>query len=265
MIGTITLTGGLLAAGVMAYKRSTNPPTGGSKDDGTRPGQRSLLQRLDDWRTKASEQTENLRAAADAALWDGDQRVRFGLQTSVLSLGLTTAGILLAVPFTYASIPTLIFMGVPPAQEAYDKLSVEGRLSLALVETAALGICLAGGYLWIGSLGFSVYYLGRTLLVERNPTRAAPQVTQPLPKTAFLYQGESKIEVPVASLQKGDRISLESGDLSPVDGLIVEGSAWLKAAALAYQTSEVCKGVGDRICALDVVVVGHIHVQVQPA
>ena len=265
MLGTVTLTGGLLTAGIMAYRRAVKPSEGQQVSDGMRPDQKGLPQLLSDWRAKVEDWAVNVRAATNTTLWDGDQRLRFGLQTSTLSLGLTTAGLFLTAPFTYASLPVLIFMGVPPAQESYDALRQEGRGILALVETAALGICLVGGNLWIGSLGFSVYYLGRVLLQKRNTTYATSRIIQPVPVTAFLWQDDEKIEVPVSSLHNGDRIALESGNLSPVNGVIVEGSAWLKAAALHNHSSEVYKEAGDRVCLLDVVVVGHICVQVQSA
>lgn len=257
MIGTIALTGSLLAGGVIAYRR---------KVGGETSVQPHFFQKLADWRLKVTKRGPKRQSASAPGISAEAQRARFGLQTSSISLALLTAGQFLPLPFTYASIPTLILMGVAPARKAYASLHDEGRVGLALVETAALGACLAGGYLWIGSLGFTGYYLGRLVLEKQKESTAPPRPVQPLalPQTALLYRDEVKMEVPVASLQKGDCIALASGDLSPVEGQIVEGAAWLTPAAVGFQAEEVWKEVGSRIYRGDIVVLGQIRVQVQP-
>ncbi|MEZ4581250.1 MAG: hypothetical protein R3A10_06315 [Caldilineaceae bacterium] len=50
-----------------------------------------------------------------------DANARRNLQAASLSLGLASPGLLLP-PVQFAAIPTLIYMGIPAAQEAYATL-----------------------------------------------------------------------------------------------------------------------------------------------
>lgn len=264
--GLITLTSGLLAIGYMTYRylpawQGTAPGMGQDRSRRWRvarwlDGERSQVEQSP--KTAQMKQSQQTSSTVDAS-------IRFGLRTSGLSLGLATAGLLLPSPLSYASLPTLICMGVPPAQEAYDTLRNEGRAGRALAETAALAVCLGGGYLWAGSLGFSLYYLGRTILSRNQEHAGSHNPHPPRPTTAHLTREDSTIDVPVSSLRRGDRIRIESGEIVPVDGIITEGAAWLKAAALSQDAAEVWKETGHRVYAMDIVVVGSLCLLVQHA
>lgn len=217
-------------------------------------------------RTQKNEQANEQAKTADIVSKpapDIHHTTRFGLYTSTISLGLASVGVATFPPLTYACIPTLIYMGIPSAQDAYESLQKDGRVTLALAETAALGICLAGGYLWTGSLGFCIYHLGRTF-IHHYTERDTPPLTAPVSTpVAYRYENDVRVEVPVSALHRGDQINLETGEISPVTGVIVEGNAWLKAAALSQQGAEVWKKAGDQIHVKDLITVGRICVQVQ--
>ncbi|MEZ4860202.1 MAG: hypothetical protein R3C14_02795 [Caldilineaceae bacterium] len=59
-----------------------------------------------------------------------------------------------------------------------------------------------------------------------------------------------------ATLQPGDQVILQSGEVAPVDGLITEGVAWLRNQAGAATVCGLHKTVGDRVAATDLVLVG---------
>lgn len=264
MLGTMTLTGGLLAAGLLTFKRSRGREPNGAPQD----QEKSPRGRLGDWlgKTRKSEGGVDQTTAAEMAdrlAPDDPHATRFGLYTSTISLGLATVGIVSFPPLTYACIPTLIYMGIPSAQDAYESLQKDGRVTLALAETAALGICLAGGYLWTGSLGFCIYHLGRTLISHYAEREDIPSVGQAAAPVAYRYENDVRVEVPVSALHRGDRISLETGEISPVTGVIVEGNAWLKATALPQPGTEVWKKVGDQVHVKDLITIGRVCVQVQ--
>lgn len=183
---------------------------------------------------------------------------------ALLALAVTTTGRLLYPPLQLAGVPVLVYMGVPAAQQAYDQLIEEGRPGRALVETAVLVVCLAGGYFWVGSLCFSLYHTGRQLWVGQPLNADVHPVPGLAPATTHLRKAGIICTVPTATLQPGDQVILRSGELAPTDGLITEGVAWLRPQALAAANA-LRKGVGDRITAADLVVVGEIGVRVLSA
>jgi len=195
---------------------------------------------------------------------DPNAILRYGWRTSTLALGVTTTGWLIFPPWQIAGLPLLVYLGIPPAQEAYERLWTDGRPSRALAETVALAICLAGGYYWVGALGFWLYYGSRQLMATQSADEAAEQLASLTPTTTHIWQDGTECVVPIAALQPGDQMILHSGELAPVDGLITEGVAWLRPQALSAQAYGLRKTVGDRVAATDLVIVGRLCVRVLP-
>lgn len=191
--------------------------------------------------------------------------LRDELRASTLSLGLASTGLLFFPPLRYASVPVLLYMGIPAAQNAYDILADEGRLSKSLTETIALAVCLAGGFYWIGSLGFTLYYLGQTVHQREQWYNSAERRGCPLPQTAQLLRADGDTTVAVDDLQIGDVIVIQSGEITPANGLITDGMAWLKSPILMGTSAETLKKTGDMVSATEIVLVGRICVQVRPA
>jgi hypothetical protein len=192
---------------------------------------------------------------------DGD----YELRTSTLALAVTTAGRLCYPPLQVAGLPLLVYMGIPAAQKAYEQLGAEERPGHALAETVVLAVCLAGGYYWVGSLGFWLYYGSRRLLAKQQPgVERLPPVWLAPTTTRRWHDGAASV-VATASLQPGDQVILHSGEVAPVDGLIIKGVAWLRPQALSAAACGLRKEVGDKVAVHDIVLVGEIYVQVLPS
>ena len=67
------------------------------------------------------------------------------------------------------------------------------------------------------------------------------------PKEALLVVGETEREVPVESLQPGDRIRVKPGSLFPVDGQILSGRTAADEANLTGESTPVTKEKGDTV------------------
>ena len=72
-----------------------------------------------------------------------------------------------------------------------------------------------------------------------------------------------EIEVPLDRLDKGDIVAVHTGEMVPVDGIIVEGLAMIDQHALTGESMPAEKGVGDRVFASTVMVAGKVHVAVE--
>lgn len=188
----------------------------------------------------------------------------YQLHTATLALAVTTVGHTIFPPLRVAGLPLLVYMGIPSAKQAYDQLADEGRAGRALAETVALAVSLVSGHYWAGAFGFWLYHGSRRLMTEkRQMTEVQRSEWQP-PTTAHLRKDGADYAVPTADLQPGDQVILHSGDLAPADGVITEGVAWLQRYALPPPTPGLHKGVGDKVTAKDLVLVGSICVRVLP-
>jgi len=282
MVGILTMTGGASLAGVWVYKRlGDKKQMRRDKDPGQtaeQPWWKAQWQTLQG-RLQSGLQRFTLhhpraqgKSVADAPALDfahridaADTSVRYGWHTSTLAVAVTTTGALAFPPLQLAGIPLLIYMGIPAAHQAYEQLWVDGRPSRALAETLALAACLASGTYFVGSLGFWLYYGTRTWLAEKRPAQTAQPTPWMTPTTVHLWKDGTTCAVPTTTLQPGDHVRLHSGDMTPMDGLITEGMAWLRPQALSATACGLRKGVGDRVTATDIVVLGQICVRVLPS
>ena len=186
------------------------------------------------------------------------EALQHGIYTSSISLGLASAGLFFFPPLHYASIPILIYMGVPSARQAYDVLYEQGRPSRALAETAALAICLGGGWYLAGSLGFCCYYLGRLNRFNHSLAQRLQSMPRSLPPSARLFNGTKEVMVPTDTVQGGDEVLVETSEIIPVDGVILEGVAWIQPSGSKDASSCRLMRIGDRVLATDLVIAGRL-------
>ena len=69
--------------------------------------------------------------------------------------------------------------------------------------------------------------------------------------------------MPLDRLEKGDIVVVKTGEVVPVDGIIVDGLAMIDQHALTGESTSVEKGVGDRVFASTVMVAGKVRVVVE--
>lgn len=69
------------------------------------------------------------------------------------------------------------------------------------------------------------------------------------PKTARLVLDGKEEEVPIASLQKGNIVSVRPGEKIPVDGKLLQGSSSVDESMLSGEPIPVAKSAGDRVLA----------------
>jgi len=83
------------------------------------------------------------------------------------------------------------------------------------------------------------------------------------PRYVWLLKDGIELEMPLDRLDKGDLVVVHTGEMVPVDGIIVEGLAMIDQHALTGESVPAEKGIGDRVFASTVMVAGKVHVAVE--
>ena len=268
MVGLLTMTGGASLAGVWVYRRFKGQ--GGEQrwwqatwqtfQAAMHQVQRRLTAR--NLATPLQPATATLALAVTQDLDTQAATINYGLRTSVLAIGVTTVGWLIAPTLQVAGLPLLVYMGVPAAKAAYEQLWLDGRPHRALAETIVLVVGLTGGYYWISALGFCCYYGVRHWRLQ------PPQGAEPVsvaPSMAHCANEDAIYTLSRATLQPGDQVILQSGEVAPAEGLVVEGVAWMRHQGASVPAAGLRKTVGDRVMAADLVLVGRICMRTIPA
>jgi len=84
-----------------------------------------------------------------------------------------------------------------------------------------------------------------------------------LPRSIWLLKDGVELEVPFETLKVGDIVVVNAGEMIPVDGTIIEGTASINQNILSGDALPLEKKIGDQVFALSVVLSGKICVQVE--
>ena len=84
-------------------------------------------------------------------------------------------------------------------------------------------------------------------ITKRTAGEAADALLQLMPRTAHLVSGGSEKDVQADTLSPGDVISIRAGEISPVDGTVMEGIADVDTAAITGEAEPVTMKQGSYI------------------
>ena len=164
-----------------------------------------------------------------------------------------------AVVFAYSSIPTF--------REARHVLFKERRLGVDVLDAIVVVGCLGTMSVFPGAVLCWCLSFGRVLVkrTQDNSKKLLLNAFGKQPRYAWLYVDGTEVQVSLDKLQKGDIIVVNTGEVVPVDGHVVQGMAMIDQHALTGESTPAEKGVGDRVFAATVMVAGMALVSVETA
>jgi Cu2+-exporting ATPase len=162
------------------------------------------------------------------------------------------------------AIPVIAYSARPFYQTAFAGLRariVHIDLPVAIALTVAFAASAwntirGSGPLWFDSLAMLVAALLGARQVQRGAQRAALERADSLRGVAFLEFARrltgkgpepAAVEVPLAALAPGDRVEVRSGELVPVDGVVLSGQSSLDNAVLTGETTPLPVREGDAV------------------
>lgn len=164
-----------------------------------------------------------------------------------------------AVVFAYTSIPTF--------KEARTVLFEEKRLGVDVLDAIVVVGCLGTMAIFPGAVLCWCLSFGRVLVkrTQDNSKKLLLNAFGKQPRYVWLYRDGAEVQVSMDKLAKGDLIVVNTGEVVPVDGHVVEGMAMIDQHALTGESTPAEKGVGDRVFASTVMVAGKVYVSVEMA
>ena len=162
------------------------------------------------------------------------------------------------------SVPVVLFSARPFFRTAIGALgarTVHIHLPIAVAiavgfAASASNVVRGSGPLWFDSLAMLVAALLGAQQVQRGAQRAALERADSLRGAAFVefarrLEGDGlagpAVEVPISALSLGDRVEVRSGELVPVDGVVLSGRSTLDNAVLTGETAGQAVREGDAV------------------
>ncbi|MBV8233077.1 MAG: heavy metal translocating P-type ATPase [Planctomycetaceae bacterium] len=162
-----------------------------------------------------------------------------------------------AAAFAYTSIPTF--------RAAREVLFKEKRLGVDVLDAIVVIGCLGTMSIFPGAVLCWCLSFGRVLVkrTRDNSKKLLLNAFGKQPRYVWLCRDGVEVQVSLDKLQKGDIIVVNTGEVVPVDGHVVEGMAMIDQHALTGESTPAEKGVGDRVFASTVMVAGKVYVSVE--
>ncbi|MBV8334529.1 MAG: heavy metal translocating P-type ATPase, partial [Alphaproteobacteria bacterium] len=162
-----------------------------------------------------------------------------------------------AALFAYTSIPSF--------RRAYEVLTKERRLGVDVLDSIVVLGCLASLQVFPGAILAWCLAFGRFLVrrTEDSSKKLLLGAFGKQPRYVWLVKDDVELRVSLDRLEKGDVVVVHTGEVVPVDGIIVEGLAMVDQHALTGESTPAEKGVGDRVFASTIMVAGKMYVAVE--
>lgn len=189
------------------------------------------------------------------------------LALGVVSLSVAGVGLITGLPLAWISVVIGLYISWPMYQLAYHVLVREHRISVNHLFMIYLVGMWLGGYYVAGSAGVILFAIAgkMAMMCEDNARVGLVNIFGQQPRTAWLLVDGVETEVPVEQLQAGDVVVLDVGQVIPVDGLIIKGTATIDQHMLTGESQPAEKGIGDVALAATIVLAGRIYLQVEKA
>lgn len=180
-----------------------------------------------------------------------------------LNLLPVAAGGLFALTGQPLAAPLLALGALPIARRAAERLIRQRKVSVDLLDSAAIALTLGGGQPVTAALTIGLIEGGewlREMTAARSRRALGALMSHPEAK-AWKLTAEGRLRVRVGELQTSDVVALTGGDRVPVDGTVVRGRASVDERLLSGEPLPLLKEPGDHVFAMTIVTEGEVEVR----
>ncbi|WP_054774246.1 HAD-IC family P-type ATPase [Methylogaea oryzae] len=187
----------------------------------------------------------------------------------LLSSGITGTALLGAtfVPALHiAGVGGVLYMAYPLYRKAYEDLKNK-ELTTYVTDAVIVSGVLATNHLVVAAMMALLGNVAMKMLtrLEDNSRKQLINVFGKQPGRVWVARDGVEVETPLESLQKGDIVVVNAGEVIAVDGVIKEGMASIDQHILTGEAQPVEKGVGDQVFAATAVLSGKLLIEVTKA
>ncbi len=169
-------------------------------------------------------------------------------------------------PARLISLGLISYSTVPILKKAEKSVLVEKQVKNDLLHSIISVVCIGTGQYFAAALVAGLYHFGDKMVIKTQDHSKAMinDVFQQQPnKVWLLTEDGSEVETAIETVQLNDIIVVNTGNIVPVDGKIVEGVAMIDQHALTGESVLADKSIGDKVLATTLVVSGRILVEIE--
>lgn len=202
-----------------------------------------------------AEKPEQAEAAANLA-----EHTHHTFFSSATALS-TSIGYILFPKILLLNVALVAYSTVPIVNRAEKILRREKSIQNDAYSAIVSGLCLASGQYFAGAMHNTIYHVGSRLVGE-SKEQAHTMMGEAMlqhPEQVWVLRDGGEIELPLEQVLKGDLISVRSGEVVPLDGIIQQGRGLVDQQALTGELQPREKHPGDFIAASSLLLSGQIR------
>ncbi|WP_426437646.1 heavy metal translocating P-type ATPase [Bradyrhizobium genosp. P] len=202
-----------------------------------------------------SSRTAQDAAAPRAGVPEVSKRSPLALPTLSLFMAFSANPVIMAI-----NMPLMLWNAIPIAKRAWKVWANESRLNIDVLDTLAISASMLQGNPLAGCIVTWLIKLGDWIrdLTAAGSRRAINELLEFQTKTAWVLRDGDVVSIPAIELQNGDIVVVYPGEMIPVDGEILEGSATIDQKTITGEGLPVHRGKGEAAFAATVIREGQI-------
>lgn len=251
-----------------------------------RPQHITLMDKLTENKAHSPSKTMQLARDIKTSIWGDDrQQLHLRLDPSIkadfdkrsqqeihrlkLFIGATSLALAAMIypAFYWVGSIAVLYLARHTFQLAWTDLRKNRLVSVPLINTILIVGMIASGQLILAAVaGIMGGLVARVIRkAEETSQKQLINVFSGHPSRVWIEQDGLEIQVPFESIRENDIVVVNAGEIIPADGIIERGSANIDQHILTGESQPVDKGVGEKVYAATLVLVGRIHILVETA
>jgi len=196
-----------------------------------------------------------------------EQEVNTNLKMNITAVGMDIVGTLLFPPLRLATLPFIIIPTVSIFKHTWMKLVQQHKVDvgftvcltiLATIATGQFGLGVATSL--INSIAFKLQFR-----IQNDSKHQLVNVFKQQPHFVYTLVNGTEVRTPFVQVQRGDVVVVHTGDVIPVDGIVVAGSASVDQHMLTGESQPAEKGEGEQVFAATIVLAGSLQIKAEKA
>jgi len=198
-----------------------------------------------------------------------DKQLEHRLKVSYFSMFVSTIR-----QFFYSS-PLVVLLNLsfymynfgPYMKETEKTLLEDKKINAQIVDTILIIAAIATSQYLVVSFFEMIYYLSGKIKAKTQDKSKDMliNVFDQQPRNIWILKDNVEVEIPLETVNINDIVVINTGEVVPVDGIIIEGIATIDQHALTGESQPVEKIVGEQVFAATTIITGQIHVQIEKA
>jgi Cu2+-exporting ATPase len=189
------------------------------------------------------------------------------LSASYTSVGLASFRQFVPVPITVSlmSLGLYAYTFTPLLRESEKTLLHEHKFSGHVLDTLVVLAGLATNQYFAAAFVQMIYHLGSNIKAktQNKSKNLLINIFEQQPSKVWALKNGVEVELPLESVDVSDILIINTGEIIPVDGIIIAGIATIDQHTLTGEAQPAEKAVGDKVFAATLVITGKLQIKIE--